>query len=80
MFKILIIDDDPIVRIALKRTLQNQGYDTTTASNGEEGIALARSITPALIICDWMMAKLDGIEVCRRIKADPELATTFLFS
>ncbi|BAY93405.1 MULTISPECIES: SpoIIE family protein phosphatase [unclassified Tolypothrix] len=77
MFKILIIDDDPIVRIALKRTLQNQGYDTTTASNGEEGIALARSITPALIICDWMMAKLDGIEVCRRIKADPELATTF---
>ncbi|MBD2210032.1 SpoIIE family protein phosphatase [Calothrix sp. FACHB-156] len=77
MFKILIIDDDPIVRIALKRTLQNQGYDTTTASDGEEGIALAKSLTPALIICDWMMAKLDGIEVCRRIKADPELATTF---
>ncbi|MDZ7957851.1 MAG: SpoIIE family protein phosphatase [Aulosira sp. DedQUE10] len=77
MFKILIIDDDPIVRTALKRTLQNQGYDTTTACDGEEGITLAKSLTPALIICDWMMAKLDGIEVCRRIKADPELATTF---
>jgi len=77
MFKILIIDDDPIVRTALKRTLQNQGYDTTTASDGEEGITLAKSLIPALIICDWMMSKLDGIEVCRRIKADPELATTF---
>ena len=77
MLKILIIDDDPIVRTALKRTLQNQGYDTTTASDGEEGIILAKSLHPALIICDWMMSKLDGLEVCRRIKADPALATTF---
>ncbi len=77
MFKILIIDDDPIVRTALKRTLQNQGYDTTVASNGLEGITLAQQIRPALIICDWMMSHLDGLEVCRQIKADPELATTF---
>ncbi|MBW4614427.1 MAG: SpoIIE family protein phosphatase [Desmonostoc vinosum HA7617-LM4] len=77
MFKILIIDDDPIVRVALKRTLQNQGYDTTVASNGEEGIIQAKKIHPALIICDWMMSNLDGLEVCRQIKADPEMATTF---
>ena len=77
MFKILIIDDDPIVRAALKRTLQNQGYDATVASNGEEGIKQAQLIRPALIICDWIMSHLDGIEVCRRIKADPELTTTF---
>ncbi|OUL29540.1 regulator [Nostoc sp. T09] len=77
MFKILIIDDDPIVRTALKRTLQNQGYETAIASDGEEGIILANSLRPALIICDWMMSKIDGLEVCRRIKADPELATTF---
>ncbi|KJH69934.1 SpoIIE family protein phosphatase [Aliterella atlantica] len=77
MFKILIIDDDPIIRAALKKTLQNQGYDTTIASNGEEGIKQAVLIRPALIICDWMMANLDGLEVCRRIKSQPELATTF---
>ncbi len=77
MFKILIIDDDPIVRAALKRTLQNQGYDTTVASNGEEGIMQAQHIRPALIICDWMMANLDGLEVCRQIKANPHLTTTF---
>ncbi|MEH2358330.1 SpoIIE family protein phosphatase [Nostoc sp.] len=77
MFKILVIDDDPIVRTVLKRTLQNQGYDTSIAKNGEEGIAQAQLLHPALIICDWMMSQLDGLEVCRRIRADPELTTTF---
>ncbi|MBD2774489.1 PP2C family protein-serine/threonine phosphatase [Iningainema tapete] len=77
MFKILIIDDDPIVRADLKKTLQNQGYDVTVASNGNEGITQAQQIRPALIICDWMMSQLDGLEVCRRIKVDPDLATTF---
>jgi sigma-B regulation protein RsbU (phosphoserine phosphatase) len=77
MVKILVIDDDPIVRAALNRTLQKQGYETTVASDGKEGIAKARSLRPALIICDWMMSQLDGLEVCRQIKADPDLATTF---
>ncbi|HCF26172.1 MAG TPA: regulator [Cyanobacteria bacterium UBA11049] len=77
MFKILIIDDDAIVRAALKRALQHQGYDVTVASDGEEGLSKAQMIRPALIICDWMMSQLDGLEVCRRIKTDPEFATTF---
>ncbi|QLE56443.1 SpoIIE family protein phosphatase [Nostoc sp. TCL26-01] len=77
MLKILVIDDDPIVRAVMQRTLQKQGYDITVVSNGEEGIAQAQLLHPALIICDWMMSQLDGLEVCRRIKANPELATTF---
>lgn len=77
MFKILIIDDDPIVRAALKRTLQNQGYDVTVASDGEEGITLAKQLHPALIICDWIMSNLDGLEVCRQIKTDSGMTTTF---
>jgi len=58
MFKILIIDDDPVIRLILKKSLQNQGYDVTVASNGEEGIAQAQQVRPALIICDWMMSHL----------------------
>ncbi len=77
MLKILIIDDDPIVRAALKRTLQNQGYDTTVATNGLEGITQAKILHPALIICDWVMSEIDGLEVCRQVKTDPDLATTF---
>ncbi|MCG6133372.1 MAG: SpoIIE family protein phosphatase [Nostoc sp. LLA-1] len=77
MFKILIIDDDPIVRVALKRTLENQGYDTTVASNGQAGITQAKILRPALIICDWVMSEMDGLEVCRQVKEDSDLATTF---
>ncbi|MFN7525481.1 MAG: response regulator, partial [Aphanizomenon sp.] len=56
MFKILVIDDDPILRMVLKKTLKTQGYDVTIAANGEEGIIEAKKLCPALIICDWVMS------------------------
>ncbi len=77
MFKILIIDDDPTLRMILKRTIVNQGYEAIVASNGEQGIKFAKEQRPALIICDWMMAPVDGLEVCRTVKADQELSSTF---
>ena len=77
MFKILVIDDDHAVQILLKRMLERQGYKVVSASNGEEGIAKTLAYRPALIICDWMMPVIDGLEVCRRVKQNPELSTTF---
>jgi phosphoserine phosphatase RsbU/P len=77
MFQILVVDDDPAVQLVLTRLLKRQGYAVTTASDGEEGLAKARELHPALIICDWMMPKVNGIEVCRQVKADPKLSTTF---
>ncbi|NJO42291.1 MAG: SpoIIE family protein phosphatase [Cyanobacteria bacterium CRU_2_1] len=77
MSKILVIDDDSTVRLVVKKTLEKQGYEVTLATNGQEGIDLAQSVRPALIICDWIMPILDGLEVCRQVKASPELATTF---
>ena len=77
MYKILIIEDDPLFRLVLTKALKNQGYDVTVATNGEEGLIQTKEIQPALILCDWMMPRMDGLEVCRRVKADPELATTF---
>ncbi len=77
MTQILIIDDDPSIQILLKRTLTRSGYETIVASNGEEGIAKAYDFHPNLIICDWLMPKIDGLEVCRRLKSSPEFATTF---
>lgn len=76
MFQILIIDDDRTVQLMLTRMLELQGYEVITASDGEEGMAQAQ-LGPALIICDWMMPRLNGLEVCRRIKADPSLSTTY---
>ncbi len=77
MHKILIIEDDPLFRLVLTKALKNQGYDVIVASNGEEGLLQAKDAKPGLIICDWMMPRMDGLEVCRRVKADPELTTTF---
>jgi phosphoserine phosphatase RsbU/P len=77
MFQILVIDDDPIIRTVLKRTLQMQGYQVTVTESGEKGIALALEIRPALVICDWLMGGIDGLEVCRHLKGDPELSQIF---
>lgn len=78
MFKILIVDDDPTIRRLLERTLKKQGYDLYVAEDGVEGFELACRERPSLIVCDWMMPRMDGIEVCRRIRAEPELSTTFM--
>lgn len=77
MALILIIDDDSATQLLLKRTLESQGYEIVVASDGIEGLTKAIEISPALIICDWIMPHLSGLEVCRKIKAIPELSTTF---
>ncbi|MBU7583936.1 MAG: SpoIIE family protein phosphatase [Nostoc sp. TH1S01] len=77
MFQILVIDDDPTIQVFLKRLLEKQGYEVITACNGEQGIAKALACRPALIICDWIMPVLNGLEVCNYIKNDPNLSTSF---
>ncbi|MDJ0553796.1 MAG: SpoIIE family protein phosphatase [Microcoleaceae cyanobacterium MO_207.B10] len=77
MYKILVIDDDTAIQELLKRVLRKQGYEVTVAGNGEEGFQQAQKFQPALIICDWIMPRLTGIEVCSRVKASPALSTTF---
>lgn len=77
MSKILVIDDDLTVLKIIQRALQHQGHEVVVATNGKEGLEQARQIQPALIICDWMMPYVDGLEVCRQIKANPHLSTTF---
>jgi sigma-B regulation protein RsbU (phosphoserine phosphatase) len=79
MFKILVIDDDTVIRELLRRTLQKQGYDVSVARNGEEGIQKAKALRPALIICDWIMPGISGIEVCSQVKDDSLLSTTQFF-
>lgn len=77
MTQILVIDDDPTIRLVLTKALKKQGYDVTVATNGIEGIEQAQRLRPALIISDWMMPQMDGLEVCRWVKANPDLSTTF---
>jgi len=70
---ILIVDDNPDSTEVLKARLATQSYEILTAADGEAGLAMARDRQPDLILLDIMMPKIDGIEVCRRIRADTSL-------
>ena len=70
---ILVVDDTEDARYALEKLLKHNGYETIGASGGEEGIALARSHQPSLILLDIMMPLVDGYETARRIKSDSGL-------
>ncbi|MEQ8997562.1 MAG: response regulator [Coleofasciculus sp. B1-GNL1-01] len=78
MAKILVVDDDLTVQLVLKNLLTSQSHDVAIAPNGEEALRQVKLFHPDLIICDWIMPRLDGLEVCRQVKGDPELATTFI--
>ncbi len=73
---VLIVDDNAANVDILRTRLASQGYDVVTASDGEEALSVAKKDEPDLILLDIMMPKLDGIEVCRRLKGNEELAFT----
>jgi CheY-like chemotaxis protein len=74
--KILNIDDSPTVQRLIEMILSSQGYQVVLASDGEEGIQKAKSERPALILVDFVMPKMNGYQVCKVLKDDPEFRDT----
>ncbi len=70
MKKILIVDDEPDIIEILQFVLEAQGYECITATDGEEGLNLAREANPDLIILDVMMPKINGFKISRLLKYD----------
>jgi CheY-like chemotaxis protein len=71
--RILFVDDAPDILMISTIRLRKLGYEVLTASSGDEGIKIALEKRPSLIFLDIMMPDKDGLEVCREIKANPEL-------
>lgn len=71
MESVLIIDDEADIREILEYNLKKEGFTVFTASNGKDGIAVARAESPDLVILDVMMPEMDGIEVCAVLRSDP---------
>jgi class 3 adenylate cyclase/CheY-like chemotaxis protein len=74
--RILIVDDNETNRDILRTRLSPHGFELMEASDGEQALSIAREHRPDLILLDVMMPKIDGIEVCRRLKSDPDLPFT----
>lgn len=74
--KILLVDDEPDILELIGYNLRQEGFEVFTAANGREGIAMARSVHPDLIILDVMMPEMDGMEVCNIIRSDAKLSQT----
>jgi DNA-binding response OmpR family regulator len=68
--RILVADDDDGLRQLLRLILSREGFEVFEAANGEQALALAVAVDPAVILLDVMMPDLDGFDVCRRLKSD----------
>lgn len=72
MPKVLIVDDERDNLELMERRLKRRGFDVSTASTAEAGLALAFQNAPDIILMDWMMPQIDGLEATRRLKADEQ--------
>ena len=70
MQHILIIEDEPGIYTFLKQGLEEEGYSISIAVDGEQGVELFRTEKPDLILLDWVLPKMDGIDVCKAIRQE----------
>ncbi len=70
--KILIVEDDSVLQKALQEFLVGEGFEISSALDGEEGVTMSKAKKPDLILLDIILPKKDGYEVLKEVKADPE--------
>jgi len=73
---VLVADDDPDIRELVVLKLESAGFEVRTANDGHEALAATMAEPPALVVLDLMMPKIDGIEVCRQLRANPATSST----
>ena len=79
--KILIVDDEPHIRTLIEQTLEeleDEGVNFLSADNGESALEIIKTETPQVVFLDVMMPRMNGMEVCRRVKKDLQLKDVFI--
>jgi DNA-binding response OmpR family regulator len=69
--RILIVDDEPSIVISLEYLMRREGFEVSVAADGEAALAAVAAQPPDLVVLDVMMPKVNGFEVCRRLRAEP---------
>lgn len=77
-FKILIVDDEEDILEFIKYNLEKENFQVSIANNGKKGLLIAEEENPDLIILDIMMPEMDGVEVCRQLRAKPNFDKTII--
>jgi CheY-like chemotaxis protein len=72
MAVVLVVDDDEFTCDAISRLLNRMGYQTACAHSGEAALGMLADVRPDVIVLDWMMPQMDGLEVLRKLRADPK--------
>lgn len=72
IIRVLVIEDEVNIRMILQYNLKMDGFDVHVANNGREGLDMVNKVRPQLILCDWMMPEMDGLEVVKQLKGNPK--------
>ena len=72
---VVLAEDDPDIQLVARLALKRAGFTVTVVSNGQEALDTVRRHPPDVVLLDWMMPELDGLETCRRLKSDPQTAS-----
>jgi two-component system response regulator MprA len=76
--RVLVVEDDDEIADVLRRSLRQEGHEVRTALDGEEALETARDFAPDLVVLDLGLPKLDGVEVCRRLRAESDVPILIL--
>ena len=68
----LVVDDDPVIADLVAFRLTRLGLDVSVETDGQAGLAAARELRPDLVVLDWMMPRMNGLEMCAALRADPD--------
>lgn len=79
MKKILVVDDEPFIVMIVEDKLKNAGYEVLTQRTGKGIVELVKSSKPDLLIMDWMLPGENGLDICRKLKKNPETSSIPIF-
>ncbi len=72
MTRVLVVDDDPVIADLVAFRLTRLGLDVSVETDGQAGLAAARQLRPDLVVLDWMMPRMNGLEMCAALRAEPD--------
>jgi CheY-like chemotaxis protein len=70
----LLAEDEPDIQLVARMSLRRADFEVSVANDGYEAVAKAAELQPSVVLLDWMMPNMDGLEACKRLKADPATA------